>query len=185
MQRAAEALRQIVQSEQPLAHGDSRQRGPIGWLPEQVHADQRAWPQVSGRAHLGNATFELGRIDLEGARIDIDEHRRRAKHQRYLGGRGIGEGWQEHRVAATHVLRHQRDLDRVGAGTHRNAMLCTTQHRQGCFQFRNLGAEDELAMGQHAIQPRAQVGGNTRLLRLQVEERHGGTRGIGHSGELA
>ncbi len=155
----------------PFAAGDGVQRRPVRRLAEQVDADQRARAQLAVAPHLGDALLQMRRIDLEGARIDIDEHRRRAQHQRHLGGRGVGEGGQEHRVAAADAFRHHGDLQRVGAGTDRHAMLRAAELRQFGFQFGHLGAEDELAMRQHRVQPPAQVGGDARLLRLQVEER--------------
>src|SRR5579863_9008397 len=64
-------------------------------------------------------------------------------------------------------------------------MLRPTELRQLGFQLRHLGPEDELAMGQYAIQPPPQISRDTRLLRLQVEKRDSGhgrfTTGIGPS----
>ena len=123
LQCAAKALREVIQGEQAFPFGDGVQRRPIRGLPEQVHADQGARSQPTIAPNRGNPPFQVRRVDLKGARIDIHEHRSGAQHQRNLGRRRVGEGRQEHGVAATDAFRHERDLDRIGAGTDSNAVL--------------------------------------------------------------
>ena len=165
----------------PSRSRDGAQRRPVRRLAEQIDADQRARPQPALAPHLGDAALQVRRVDLEGARIDIDEHRRGTQHQRHLGRRGVGEGRQEHRIARPDALRHEGDLDRIGAGTHRHAVPGAAEPRQFGLQFGHLGAEDELAVRQHAIQPPAQFARDARLLRLQVEERNGRAAVMGGS----
>ncbi len=176
---AAEALRQVVQCEQTLALCDGGESRPIRRLAEQIDTDQSAWPQPAFAPHPRDATFQMRGVDLEAARIDIDEHRGRTQDQWHLCRGGVGECRQEHRIPWPDPFRHEGDLDRIGAGAHRHAVPGAAQCRQRGFQFRHLRAEDELAVCQHAVQPPAQFVRDACLLRLQVEKRNGRTRGHG------
>ena len=184
MQGPAETLREVIQREQPLAPGNRRQGGPVSRLPEQIHADKGARLQLAIGPDLRNALFQMCGVDLERTGIDVDEDRSGAKHQRHLGGRGVGKGREKHGIAAPDIFRHQRDLDRIGAGTDANAMLRAAEFRELRFQFGHFRPQNELAMRQHRIQPAAQVGGDTGLLCFQVKERNGGTCCIGHEASL-
>ncbi len=170
MQRATEALRQVVQREQILARGDGAQPRPVRGLAEQIDADQRARAQAPSATDLANAILEMCRIYQERARVNIDEHRRGAQDHRHLGGRGIGERGQEHRIAGADAFGHQRDLDRVRAGADRDTVARATELGQRGFQLGHLGAKDELAMREHPIEPPAQFARDPGLLRPKVEK---------------
>ena len=104
MQRTSKALREVVEREQALALRNHIECLPVSRLTEQVDADQRPRPQSSALPNLRDAVLQMAGIDLESARIDIDEYRRGTHHQWDLGGSGIGEGRQEHRVARARCL---------------------------------------------------------------------------------
>ena len=98
---------------------------------------------------------------------------RRAQHQRHFGGRGVGEGGQEHRVARPDAPRPSCAICSASVPEltpRRNAWRRRTP-ASSLLQLGDFRAEDELAMRQHRIEPAAQVGGDARLLRLEVEER--------------
>ncbi len=155
----------------PSLAASSRKLGQsAGWPNRSTPISARGLSRPS-RPHRRDPPREAARIDLEGARIDIHEHRRRAQHERHLGGRGVGEGGQEHGVTGADPLGHQGDLDGVGAGTHADAVLGATERREFLLKLRDLRPKNELAMRQHRIQPLAQDRRDPRLLGFQIEER--------------
>ena len=171
VQGGAETLCEIVQQEQIFRPGDVGQGGPVGGLAEKVDSDDRARRQHRSRPSRFNPLRQMGRVDLESARVHVHEHRRGTQHQRHLGGRGIGERGQEDRIAAADVLGHQSDHQGIGAGADADAMFRAAEACQLAFQFAHLGAKDELAVLQDGIQAAAQIDRDAGLLRLEVEER--------------
>ena len=82
MQGAAEALRQVVQREQSLAHRNSGERVPVRWLPEQIDPDQRSGTQSAPASHFGDPQLQMGGIDLApSAREAVLEHANAAEWQ--------------------------------------------------------------------------------------------------------
>ena len=173
VQRRAKALRKVVQQEQIVLAGDGHQGGPIGGLSKQIDPDDGAGLQLPGRTDVFDPFCQVCRVDLKGARIDIDEDRGCTQQKRHLSGGGVGEGGQKHRIATADVLGHHRDLQCVGAGTDADTVLRAAEFGQFILQFADLGAEDKLAMFEHPVQPAAQIDGNAGLLGLQIEERDG------------
>jgi hypothetical protein len=52
-------------------------------------------------------------------------------------------------------------------------MFRATEPREFAFQFRHLGAKDELAVRQDRVEPAPQIVPDPRLLSRQVEKRNG------------
>ncbi len=171
MQGGAEALRAVVQGEQAGVLRDPRQGRPVGGLAEQVDADQRARAQLAGALYLRNAGLQMGAVDLEGARIDIDKDGRGAEQHRHFSGGGVSEGRQEDGVTEADAFRHQSDLQSVGAGADADAVGGAAEGGEARFQLSDFGAEDELAMRQYRRQPRLQRRSDTGLLGRQIEKR--------------
>ena len=69
------------------------------------------------------AASSSARIDVVGARVDVDEDRLRAGERDHFARRDEGERRSDHFVAAPDAVRHQRDQQRVGAARRADAML--------------------------------------------------------------
>ncbi len=54
-----------------------------------------------------NGCFQLGWIEIEGARVDIDKDRGGAEQGDDLGGGDKGEGCGEHRIPGSDAVGHQ------------------------------------------------------------------------------
>ena len=126
--------------------GDLGQGGPVRGLAEQVNTDNRSRFQAAGGAGGYDALGEVVRVDLESARVHVNEDGSCAENKGDLGGGGVGEGGKEDSIARTNVLGHQGNLQCVGAGADADAMLRAAERGEGGFKLLNLGAKDELAM---------------------------------------
>ncbi len=112
---AAEALRRIRQHRHATTAGDLGDRGIVGRQAVEVDRHHGARLQVIGIDRLGDGALEIGRVHVEGRRIDIDEDRRGTNRDDRTGGGGKGEGRHEDGVARLHAHRHHGDHQRVAA----------------------------------------------------------------------
>ena len=182
MQPRAEGLRRIVEREHAaVALADGADGGPVRRQAVEVHADHGARPQLALARHALDAALEVGEVEVEGGLVHVHEDRHGAEHQRHLGGRGVGEGGQEHGVTAPDALGHHGDLERVRARGHAHAMRDAGEGGELLLQRVHFRPLDEAAMVQHAGDAGLDAGADQRLLRLQIEEgdgRRGGRHGV-------
>ena len=150
VQRPAEGLRRVVQREHAVLLAEPLDRRPIRRQAVEVDADHGARPQPALLRHQLHPPHQVGQVDVEGARLHIDEDRRGAEHQRHLGRRGIGEGGQEDRVARADPLRHHGDLQGIGAGGDADRMLRAGEGGQRGLDRIDLRPLDETAMVEDA-----------------------------------
>ena len=145
----AEGLRGVVDHEQLLRVGDRGDRGVVGGLAEQIDRDDRLRLEPELARHRDRAGEAL-RIEIEAPLLHVHQHRRRADQRRDLGGGVEREGRHEHRVAGADALRHQRHQQRIGAAGAGDRVTGAAERREIGFDRVHLGAQDELAMAEHA-----------------------------------
>jgi hypothetical protein len=101
-----------------------------------MHGNDRLGP----RCHRRNRRLW---IDVERARLDIDEHRRPAKPADASGSREERIRARHHFVAGTDVERHQRREDGVGPRRHGDGVLDAEVGLELPLQPLHLRAMDE------------------------------------------
>ena len=97
-------------------HAQRLDLGDRSHVAEQVHRDHRL------RARSERGAHRLGGHAV-GVRVDVAEHRRRARRRDRLGGGVEGERGHHHLVARPDAHRAQRDRDRLGAVGHADRVL--------------------------------------------------------------
>ena len=118
------------------------------------------------------ALLELRRIHGERARLDVDEHRRRAgvadrRHRRHEGERN-----GDHFVAGADAGRQQRQMERAGAGVDGDGVLGAAVGGEIALEGGDILAEHELRAVQHAEDRAVDVGLDALVLSFEIEERN-------------
>ena len=75
---ATETLRAVLQKFQTILLANRLDGRIIRRQPEQIHRHHGRRLQRTGIAHCNNRFLQFGRIKVESALINIDEHRRRS-----------------------------------------------------------------------------------------------------------
>ena len=121
---------------------------------------------------LGDPALDVGRIEIEGHRIDVREDRGRAAPHDRLGGRVERERGADHLVAGADLhrveddhegVRAVRDADRLRHAEVRGGLL---------LEGSELGAADELAGVEDGAEAPLQLGDQGLVLRANVNERN-------------
>src|SRR6202035_2231693 len=84
--------------------------------------------------------LDAGGIDVEGAGIDVDEHRTRAQVAENLGGRGESIRRGDNLVAGSDAERPQREVQRSGAMRKGDRVLGADILGEFAFEAFGLGA---------------------------------------------
>jgi len=143
----AKGLRRVLDDGQIVPPGYFQNLVQIRRLPEQVHGNYR----LGARR---DAALDSGRIQIEALGARIHEHRNRAHPRHATGGGEERERRADHFVAGPYAERHQGNQNCVGARGYANAET-GTGHRGGRgFEPLHLGAENELAGTQYALESR-------------------------------
>ena len=159
----AEALRSVFDDRDAKFGGDGVDGVEVGALAVQAHRDDGA-----GLGRDGG--FEQRRVEIVGARVDVDIHRLGAKHGDGFGGGDVGEARGDDLIAVGHADRHLGDLQGVGAVGAGDAVLGADKGGELFFQLGHFGAEDVLAVGQHALDAGVDLVLDAGLLGFEVAE---------------
>src|ERR671913_227136 len=111
---------------------------------------------------------DLRHVDVEGARIDVDEHwcRPDPRHGAGRGEERVRAG--DDLVARTHPERHEGDEQRVGAGADADGVRHSEQFRHLVLEGFDLRAHDEALAVADAHDRREHLVADARELRLEV-----------------
>jgi hypothetical protein len=160
----AEALRRVLDHRDvAVACGDGVDLVHVGHLAVQAH--RHDGPRA--RRDLG---LDAAPVDVAGAGLDVDEHRRGAEQHDHLGGGGEAEGRGDDLVARLQLERHQRDQQRLGAAGDGDAMLGAAEGCEPLLQLLDLRAHDVLAVVEHRLHARGDAVLQRGVLRLEVDE---------------
>lgn len=159
----AEALCSVFNHRYAVLGGDGVDGVEVGALAVQAHRDDGA-----GLGRDGG--FEQRRVEVVGARIDVDIHRLGTEYGDGFGGGDVGEARGDDLVAVGHAHRHLGDLQGVGAVGAGDAVLGADEGGELFFQFGHFGAEDVLAVGQHALDAGVDLVLDAGLLGFEVAE---------------
>ena len=111
-----------------------------------------------GLGPLRNGGGDEGRVDVEGARIDIDEDGLGPHQADGLGGGEEGEGGGDHLVAGAHAQRAQADDERVGARVEADGVPDAQVVGHLFLEGLDLGSEDEAPRVEDAPDGRLDLG---------------------------
>jgi hypothetical protein len=146
---SSKGLRGVVEHQHAGRFGDGGNGIVIGRQAEQIDRDDGLRLKAEPRGGVERGGKTLG-IDVERVGVDIDEDGRGAEQRHHFGSGAEGKRRAEHRVARGNALGHQHQHERVGAAGAGNGMAGATELGERGFEGAHLGAEDELAMRQHA-----------------------------------
>lgn len=161
----AEALRGVFDDRDAVFGGDGVDGVEVGALAVQAHRDDGA-----GLGRDGG--FEQRRVEVVGARVDIDIHRLGAEHGDGFGGGDVGEARSDDLVAVGHADRHLGDLQGVGAVGAGDAVLGADEGGELFFQLGHFGAEDVLAVAQDGFDALFELRADAALLLGKIGEGH-------------
>ena len=159
----AEALCSVFDDRDAVLGGDGVDGVEVGALAVQAHRDDRL-----GLGRDGG--FEQRRVEIVGARVDVYIHRLGAEHGDGFGGGDVGEARGDDLVAVGYAHRHLGDLQGVGAVGAGDAVLGADEGGELFFQLGHFGAEDVLAVGQHALDAGVDLVFDAGLLGFEVAE---------------
>jgi len=159
----AEALRGVFDHRDAVLGSDGVDGVEVGALAVQAHRDD-------GLGLGRDGGFEQRRVEVVGARIDVDIHRLGTEYGDGLGGGDVGEARGDDLVAVGHADCHLGDLQGVGAVGAGDAVLGADKGGELFFQFGHFGAKDVLAMGQHALDASVDLVLDAGLLGFEVAE---------------
>ena len=162
----AETLRRVFDDGQAVFDGNGVNRVEIGALAVERHGNNRF-------GALCNRGFEFGGVEVAGVFAHIRIHGFCAQEGDGFGGGDVGEARGNHFVARAHAQSHQRDLQRVGAVGHADAVFRAAKGGEFFFQFGHFGPEDVLPVREHFLYARVDLVFNARLLGGEVDELHG------------
>ena len=122
-------------------------------------------------------------IEVQGLRVDVGEHGRRADAGDRLGGRVERERGADHLVSATDLQRLEGEDERVRAVRHADGMRNTEEGGGLVLEGLHLRAEDEPPRLEDGGEPLLELVDERRVLRLRVHEwdrlRHAGEFSLG------
>ena len=114
--------------------------------------------------------FELGRIKVVSARVNIDIHRLGAQQGHGFGGGNVGKAGGDDFIAGANAQCHLGDLQGVGAIGHGNAVPGAGEGGQLFFKLGHFRAKNVLAVGQHALNAGINLVFDAGLLGFEVDE---------------
>ena len=126
-----------------------------------------------GAGARGDGDFQPGRVQGVGARIDVDVDGLGAQQGDGFCGGDVGETRRNDLIPRPDAQRHLGDLQGVGAVGDRDAVFGAGVIGQPLFQLGHFRPQDELAVGQHALDVGIDLGFQALVLCLQVDELHG------------
>ncbi len=110
---------------------------------------------------------------VAGARVNVHVHGFGAEQGHGFGGGNVGKAGGDDFVARAYAQRHLGNLQGVCAVGHGDAVFGAGVFAQLFFQLGHFGAEDVLAVVQHALDARVDVCLQALVLAFEVDEVHG------------
>ncbi len=162
---------------------DHRQAVLFGDGVDGVHVGALA-VQADRHDGLGLGTdgvFDQIRIEVVGARVDVDEHRCGAEQGDRLGGGDEAEGGGDDLVAGADLQRHQGHDQGVGAARGRDAVANADIVGQPFLHLADLGAEDVLAVVHDRGDAPVEIFADQGLLGFEVDELNGKSSRVGNA----
>lgn len=120
----------------------------------------------------GDSRFQQGRVQVVGAGVDVHINRLGPQQGHGLGRGDVRKARGDDFVTGADAQRHLRNLQCVGAVGYGDAVLGPGVGRQLFFQLGHFGAQDVLAMVQHALYACVDLGLQALVLAFQVNEFH-------------
>ena len=168
----AEALGGVFDHRQAVAGGD----GVDGVQVRRLAVEADGQDGLGAGAELG---LDEAGVDVAGLGFDVDEHWGGADQDDDFGGGDEGEGGGDDLVPGADAKGHQADEQGLGTAGDGDAVAGAGVGGQACFQFPHLGAEDELAVVEDAVEVALQLRAQLLLLGGQVDEvQTAGWRGL-------
>ena len=162
----AEALRGILDHRQAsMARGDAVQGVHVADLAVQTDRHDGPGARRDQRLHLAG-------IHQAGVGLDVGEHRPGAQQHDHLGGRREGEGRGDDLVARPYAERHHGHQQGLGARGAGDAVPGAAAGFQRLLELAHLGPHDVLAVVQHTLDARVDIGFEGPVLGFQVDELH-------------
>lgn len=127
-----------------MAGGDGVDGVHVGGLA--VEADRE-----DGLGAVGDLGFDEGGVDVAGVGFDVDEDRLGAEQDDDFGGGDECERGGDDFVAGADAKGHEADEQGFGAAGDGNAVFGAGVGGEALFEFADFGAEDVLAVVQHAV----------------------------------
>ena len=159
----ANRLSRVFHDEEIVLRGDLIDRAHVGHLSVQVHRNDRTRARRDGR-------FDLGRVDVKGIGLDIDEHGPCAGAPDRAGRREERVRSGDHLVAAADICCHQGQEESVGAGCAADSSGDAAQLGDLGFERSDLRAHDEHLTLEEPEDDGLDLIANGLILRLQVED---------------
>lgn len=163
---AAQALGRVFDDRQSVLVGDGVDGVHVGALAIQRDGND-------GASARGDGGFQPGGVQGVGARVDVDVDGLGAQQGDGLGRGDVGEARGDDLVARPDPQRHLGDLQSIGAVGDGDAVPGAGIGGQAFFQLGDFRPQDELAVGQHALDVGIDFGFQALVLGLQVDELHG------------
>jgi len=161
----AEALRAVLDHRQFVLCRNRIDSVVIGHLTEQTDGQDGLGPRCDGR-------FDEVDIDVIGLGLDVDKDRLCADQADDFGGADPGKRDRDDFVAGADPQGAKRDFEAVGSASHGDRMPDADKGRERGLELGDLGAHDEMAVFEHALDATVDLGTIARVLFLKVNEVH-------------
>ena len=166
--RRAGRVRRVLDDFQIVVARDLENAIHVAGVAGEVHRQNRAHAPIG--AALERLLDARG-IDVEGARIDVDEHRPRAQVAEHLRRRGESERRGDNLVARTDAERPQRQMQRAGAMRKRERMLGAHVLGEFVLEAFGLGAGGDPSGAQCLEHLALLVGSDGRTMKCYLSHR--------------
>ena len=160
-----EGLGGVLDQRDPMPVGQLPEGAQVGGLAEDV--DGHHGPRALRDRRLGRV-----RVEAQGHRVDVGEHRRRAAACDRLGGREERVGGGHDLVPGADAERLQAQLERIGAVCDGHRVPVADRRRHLHLERPHVGAEDEPAGVDHVADELLYLGQQILVLRLDVHQRN-------------
>ena len=153
----------VLDQPEAVAAGDVEQRIEVGWLTIEVGRQKRLGAR-------GDCRLDPRRIEVEGRRIGLDQHRGRADHRDGKQGGDIAVAGDDHLIARADVERPQGEVERVEPVADADAMAGPAIGGEFGFERLDLGAADIPARAEHAQHRSVDLRLKLAIGRAEIEE---------------
>src|SRR5579871_200220 len=119
-----------------------------------------------------NQRFDLGGIEIEGPRLNIDEDRCCSQETHNIGGSNKRKGGNNDLVSGADTAGAQTENQSIGSGSNSHRILPAAVLSNLLLQRFDLGAKNEMLPFEYCIEDRLNLFFNGRVLRLQIENRY-------------
>ena len=113
----------------------------------------------------------MGNVDVEGARVDVDEHRLCADNEHNFGRSREGERRQKYGIPGTHARRHQCHHEGIGTARTTDGVLRARKLAERGFKLGDFRTVDEPAVIEHRLNACVDFGVEELVLGGEIDER--------------